>query len=31
VELKDPTGKTTTYKYNANDFRTMTTYPGGTV
>ncbi|MFD7242355.1 RHS repeat-associated core domain-containing protein [Streptomyces massasporeus] len=30
-ELKDPTGKTTTYKYNANDFRTTTTYPGGTV
>ncbi|WP_374206441.1 RHS repeat-associated core domain-containing protein [Streptomyces sp. WAC04114] len=29
--LKDPTGKTTTYKYNANDFRTTTTYPGGTV
>ncbi|MFB7931965.1 RHS repeat-associated core domain-containing protein [Streptomyces sp. NPDC056039] len=30
-ELKDPSGKTTTYKYNANDFRTTTTYPGGTV
>ncbi|MER5834935.1 RHS repeat-associated core domain-containing protein [Streptomyces sp. NPDC002130] len=29
--LKDPTGKTTTYKYNSNDFRTTTTYPGGTV
>ncbi|MCT7352983.1 DUF6531 domain-containing protein [Streptomyces sp. 15-116A] len=29
--LKDPTGKTTTYKYNANDVRTTTTYPGGTV
>ncbi|WP_395570303.1 RHS repeat-associated core domain-containing protein [Streptomyces sp. BK79] len=29
--LKDPTGRTTTYKYNANDVRTTTTYPGGTV
>ncbi|SDC65599.1 RHS repeat-associated core domain-containing protein [Streptomyces prasinopilosus] len=29
--LKDPTGRTTTYKYDANDFRTTTTYPGGTV
>ncbi|MER7487623.1 RHS repeat-associated core domain-containing protein [Streptomyces sp. NPDC126497] len=29
--LKDPTGRTTTYEYNANDFRTTTTYPGGTV
>ncbi|WP_435807822.1 RHS repeat-associated core domain-containing protein [Streptomyces parvulus] len=31
TELKDPTGKKTTYKYNNNDFRTTTTYPGGTV
>jgi RHS repeat-associated protein len=31
TELKDPTGRTSTYKYNANDFRTTTAYPGGTV
>ncbi|MYY80876.1 RHS repeat protein [Streptomyces sp. SID335] len=30
-EFKDPQGKTTTYKYNNNDIRTQTTYPGGTV
>ncbi|WP_344077921.1 RHS repeat-associated core domain-containing protein [Streptomyces crystallinus] len=30
-ELKDPTGKTTTYAYDNNDFRTKTNYPGGTV
>jgi RHS repeat-associated protein len=30
-ELKDPTGKVTTYTYNNNDTRTKTTYPGGTV
>ncbi|GHH55411.1 type IV secretion protein Rhs [Streptomyces candidus] len=29
--LKEPSGKTTTYAYNANDVRTKTTYPGGTV
>ncbi|MEU6482009.1 RHS repeat-associated core domain-containing protein [Streptomyces sp. NPDC047017] len=31
TELKDPRGATTTYKYNNNDVRTTTTYPGGTV
>ncbi|MEU5117141.1 RHS repeat-associated core domain-containing protein [Streptomyces longwoodensis] len=30
-ELKDPQGRVTTYKYNNNDVRTTTTYPGGTV
>ncbi|MFC8176170.1 RHS repeat-associated core domain-containing protein [Streptomyces sp. NPDC057325] len=30
TELKDPTGKVTTYTYNNNDVRTKTTYPGGT-
>ncbi|WP_406011206.1 DUF6531 domain-containing protein [Streptomyces sp. NBC_00637] len=30
-ELKDPQGRITTYGYNNNDFRTTTTYPGGTV
>ncbi|MEV7192689.1 RHS repeat-associated core domain-containing protein [Streptomyces sp. NPDC093510] len=30
-EFKDPAGKSTTYKYNNNDVRTQTTYPGGTV
>ncbi|MEU5599172.1 RHS repeat-associated core domain-containing protein [Streptomyces sp. NPDC020298] len=30
-ELKDPQGAVTTYKYNDNDVRTSTTYPGGTV
>ncbi|MFF3849589.1 RHS repeat-associated core domain-containing protein [Streptomyces sp. NPDC002328] len=30
-ELKDPQGRVTTYKYNNNDVRTRTTYPGGTV
>ncbi|MFF8278858.1 RHS repeat-associated core domain-containing protein [Streptomyces lateritius] len=30
-QLKDPTGKVTTYEYNNNDVRTRTTYPGGTV
>ncbi|MET7595742.1 RHS repeat-associated core domain-containing protein [Streptomyces sp. NPDC005481] len=30
-QLKDPQGRITTYKYNSNDFRTTTTYPGGTV
>ncbi|MFF1447711.1 RHS repeat-associated core domain-containing protein [Streptomyces sp. NPDC058274] len=30
-ELKDPQGRLTTYGYNNNDFRTTTTYPGGTV
>ncbi|MGW6529114.1 RHS repeat-associated core domain-containing protein [Streptomyces venezuelae] len=30
-EFKDPQGKITTYKYNNNDVRTQTTYPGGTV
>ncbi|WP_456340825.1 RHS repeat-associated core domain-containing protein [Streptomyces solincola] len=30
-ELKDPTGKVTTYAYDSNDTRTKTTYPGGTV
>ncbi len=30
-EFKDPAGKTTTYKYNNNDIRTQTAYPGGTV
>ncbi|MEC7054778.1 RHS repeat-associated core domain-containing protein [Streptomyces violaceochromogenes] len=30
-ELKDPQGRVTTYKYNNNDVRTKTTYPGGTV
>ncbi|WP_434097401.1 RHS repeat-associated core domain-containing protein [Streptomyces massasporeus] len=30
-ELKDPQGRVTTYKYNDNDVRTTTTYPGGTV
>ncbi|WP_308376450.1 hypothetical protein [Streptomyces sp. ISL-99] len=30
-ELRDPTGKLTTYTYNNNDTRTKTTYPGGTV
>ncbi|MGW1466572.1 RHS repeat-associated core domain-containing protein [Streptomyces sp. NPDC002308] len=29
--LKDPAGRTTTYKYNDNDGRTHTYYPGGTV
>ncbi|MFH9663582.1 RHS repeat-associated core domain-containing protein [Streptomyces sp. NPDC017248] len=31
TELKDPQGAVTTYKYNNNDVRTTTTYPGGTV
>lgn len=31
TELKDPKGKITTYAYNKNDVRTMTTYPGNTV
>ncbi|MET9800298.1 RHS repeat-associated core domain-containing protein [Streptomyces sp. NPDC006368] len=31
TQLKDPTGKVTTYAHNNNDFRTKTTYPGGTV
>ncbi|WVU05534.1 RHS repeat-associated core domain-containing protein [Streptomyces prasinus] len=31
TELKDPQGRVTTYKYNNNDVRTTTTYPGGTV
>ncbi|MFI2645776.1 RHS repeat-associated core domain-containing protein [Streptomyces sp. NPDC018610] len=31
TELKDPRGRVTTYKYNNNDVRTTTTYPGGTV
>ncbi len=31
AELKDPAGRVTTYKYNNNDVRTTTTYPGGTV
>ncbi|MFJ8938802.1 RHS repeat-associated core domain-containing protein [Streptomyces sp. NPDC102365] len=31
IELKDPQNRVTTYKYNNNDFRTTTTYPGGTV
>ncbi|WP_309051102.1 RHS repeat-associated core domain-containing protein [Streptomyces sp.] len=31
TQLKDPTGKVTTYTYNSNDVRTRTTYPGGTV
>ncbi|MFJ9720933.1 RHS repeat-associated core domain-containing protein [Streptomyces sp. NPDC101213] len=30
-ELKDPQGRITKYGYNNNDFRTTTTYPGGTV
>ncbi|MFF5506234.1 RHS repeat-associated core domain-containing protein [Streptomyces roseolus] len=30
TQLKDPTGKVTTYTYNNNDVRTKTTYPGGT-
>lgn len=30
-QLKDPQGRITTYGYNSNDFRTTTTYPGGTV
>ncbi|MGW0117905.1 RHS repeat-associated core domain-containing protein [Streptomyces sp. NPDC003327] len=30
TQLKDPTGKVTTYTYNSNDVRTKTTYPGGT-
>ncbi|MFJ2556883.1 MULTISPECIES: RHS repeat-associated core domain-containing protein [unclassified Streptomyces] len=30
-ELKDPTGKVSSYGYNNNDVRTKTTYPGGTV
>ncbi|MEU6765483.1 RHS repeat-associated core domain-containing protein [Streptomyces sp. NPDC046853] len=30
-ELKDPQGRVTTYKYNNNDVRTETAYPGGTV
>ncbi|WP_455569845.1 RHS repeat-associated core domain-containing protein [Streptomyces roseus] len=30
-QLKDPTGKVTTYEYNENDFRKKTLYPGGTV
>ncbi|MEU8892520.1 RHS repeat-associated core domain-containing protein [Streptomyces sp. NPDC048442] len=29
--LKDPAGRVTSYDYNANDKRTKTTYPGGTV
>lgn len=31
TELKDPTGKKTTYEYDSNDARTKTSYPGGTV
>ncbi|WP_437091328.1 hypothetical protein [Streptomyces hundungensis] len=31
TQLKDPQGRITTYKYNNNDVRTTTTYPGGTV
>jgi RHS repeat-associated protein len=31
TELKDPQGRVTAYKYNNNDVRTTTTYPGGTV
>ncbi|MET9935130.1 MULTISPECIES: RHS repeat-associated core domain-containing protein [unclassified Streptomyces] len=30
-QLKDPTGKVTTYEYDENDFRRKTLYPGGTV
>ena len=30
-ELKDPTGRKTTYTYNNNDVRTKTSFPGGTV
>ncbi|MFC8201655.1 RHS repeat-associated core domain-containing protein [Streptomyces sp. NPDC057298] len=29
--LKDPAGRTTSYEYDENDFRTDTKYPGGTV
>ncbi|PSM41187.1 Wall-associated protein [Streptomyces dioscori] len=29
--LKDPQGRSTTYKHNENDVRTETAYPGGTV
>ncbi len=31
TELKDPQGRSTTYKYDNNDVRTTTAYPGGTV
>ncbi|MFE3371953.1 RHS repeat-associated core domain-containing protein [Streptomyces sp. NPDC059173] len=31
TELKDPSGKATTYAYDRNDTRIETTYPGGTV
>ncbi|MFH0180365.1 RHS repeat-associated core domain-containing protein [Streptomyces cacaoi] len=31
TELKDPQGRSTTYKYDSNDVRTTTAYPGGTV
>lgn len=31
TKLTDPQGKATTYEYNANDTRTQTSYPGGTV
>ncbi|MFE9404822.1 hypothetical protein ACFYNY_24185 [Streptomyces sp. NPDC006530] len=31
TQLKDPQGRITTYKYNNNDVRTTTTYPGDTV
>ncbi|MEU1133460.1 RHS repeat-associated core domain-containing protein, partial [Streptomyces sp. NPDC005900] len=30
-KLTDPSGKVTSYKYNRNDVRTETAYPGGTV